>query len=135
VRVTQKAKGQNNVISDQKFRVKRIPDPSPWLSGKGGPITKETLLSKTSVLAMMENFDFDVVCQVIGYELTVLPKGQEPYTFNVKGADIPSQAKAAFEKLSGDGDAIFFDNIQAKCQGDEEPRKLDGMSFKLKPRA
>lgn len=137
VRVTRKAGTENRLLADQKYRVKRIPDPSPMLPGayRGGIITKENLMASKSLLAMLMNFDFDAVCTVIGYEITILAKEQDPITINAKGADIPASAWDYIEKLSGDGDAIFFDDIKVLCPGDQAPRNIGGIAFKLRPAA
>jgi beta-lactamase regulating signal transducer with metallopeptidase domain len=137
VRVSRKVGSESRIITDQKYRAKRIPDPAPRLGGlyKGGIISKEKLLNSLSIQAMLDNFDFDAYCEVVGYELTILPKEQDPVTFNVIGANITPYVRAWFEKLLGDGDAIFFDEVKVKCPGDAATRNLGGIAFKLKPEA
>ncbi|MEZ4893788.1 MAG: GldM family protein [Saprospiraceae bacterium] len=136
IRVMQKTKSGNQVIADQQYRVKRIPDPSPKLGttkpAGGGFITKGTLLSKKGLTALLENFDFDAECKIIGYEMTILPKQKDPTMFSVKGSDYPANARALLESLSGDGDSVFFDDIKVQCPGDIAPRNIGGLAFKLR---
>jgi beta-lactamase regulating signal transducer with metallopeptidase domain len=121
-------------ISSQKYRVKRIPDPTPMLEGlyRSSTVTKEKFLGAKTVLAVLENFDFDAVCEVVGFQLTIVPKKQDPVYFDVGGSKIPVKALEMIKSLSGDGDAIFFDEIQVKCPGDQNSRHIGGVAYKLK---
>ncbi len=49
------------------------------------------------------------------------------------GPGLPQAAQEYVEKLSGDGDAIFFDNIKVKCPGDAAARNIGSMACKLAP--
>jgi hypothetical protein len=134
VRVSRIVNGQSTTLFDYPYRIKRVPDPTPRLDARqGGRISKGELLKKTEITAMLDNFDFDAVCNVVGYELTILPREQDPVTFNVKGGLIPENARAMLEKLVGDGDSVFFDDIKILCPGDAAPRHVGGLAFKLKP--
>ena len=133
IRVSGLKDGKVELINEQGYRVKRIPDPVIRLgTTSSNVITKEYLLAHKSVVAMLTNFDFDAVCNVIGYDLTILPKGGDPVTMTVKGSEIPAQARQIFESLGGDSDAIFFDDIKVVCPGDAAPRNIGGLAFKLK---
>lgn len=133
IRVSGLKDGKVELVNEQEYRVKRIPDPVIRLGTTGSNvITKEYLLAHKSVVAMLTNFDFDAVCNVIGYDLTILPKGSDPITLSVKGADIPEQARQMFESLSGNGDAVFFDDIKVTCPGDAAPRNIGGLAYKIK---
>lgn len=133
IRVSGLKDGKVELVNEQEYRVKRIPDPVIRLGTTGSNvITKEYLLAHKSVVAMLTNFDFDAVCNVIGYDLTVLPKGGDPVTMTVKGSEIPTQARQVFESLSGNGDAVFFDDIKVLCPGDAAPRNIGGLAYKLK---
>jgi len=135
ISVFRKVGDQELLISTQKYRVKRIPDPAPRLGGKlrGGIITKEQLLSSKGLVALLENFDFDAVCAVVGYEITVMAKEEDPITYTIIGSSFNSYVIGWIEKHSGDGDGIFFDNIKIKCPGDAAARDIGGIAFKLQP--
>ena len=49
-------------MGEAEFRIKKIPDPTPYVAGKTGAttISKAQLQAATRVVAKMENFDFDV---------------------------------------------------------------------------
>ena len=135
VRVSRKIGDEIKFIVDQKYRVKRIPDPSPRLDGlyRAGGITKDQLLNSKSVVALMENFDFDAACEVSSFELTILPKGQDPITLMNTGAALSANAKERLGKLEGIEDAVFIDEIKVKCPGDGAVRNLGGMALKVRP--
>ena len=133
IRVYRVQSGRETLLSEQTYRVKRIPDPTPKLGGQytSRKITKEVLLQMKGVEAVLENFLFDASCDIVGYEVTVLPKEQDPITFNAQGPDFPENAVNMFEQLTGNGDAIFIDDIQVKCPGDDAPRHIGGLAFKI----
>lgn len=139
VRVSRKVSGKLQLIVDQKYRVKRIPDPSASLGeggqslSSGGLISKGQLLANQGINALLKNFDFDAVCEVIGFEITIMPKGQNPIMLTIVGAKFSAGALQILEKLEGDGDAVFIDDIKVKCPGDINSRNIGGLAFKLKP--
>lgn len=69
ISVSAEIDGKNVSLGKAKFRVKRIPDPKPYVGGKTGTATikKAQLKASGSVRAKMENFDFDVKPVVKGY--------------------------------------------------------------------
>ncbi|MEI6411561.1 MAG: M56 family metallopeptidase [Bacteroidota bacterium] len=126
--------GQQKLLSTKSFRVKRIPDPVPLFGGMTSrTITAEKLkeLKNVALLALLPNFDFDAVCEVVGFDLTVLPKGVDPVNMHISG---PLLSSDSIERLSAltPGGAFFIDDIYVKCPGDKEPRNIGGLAFKVK---
>ena len=116
-----------------QYRVKTIPDPVPRLGGKhrGGTMGNGEFKAQNGIAAVMENFDFDAVCDVVSYEVTYLSKNQDPVTvfnnssrFNGQAADLINKAKP--------GDVYFFDEIKVRCPGDASARNLGSLVFKIK---
>ena len=134
VRVSRQMGGKANVLVDQKYRVKRIPDPAPRLNGQynGGSITLQELLEAQGIEAMLDNFDFDAACDVVGFDVTVVAKEQNPTAFTVTGKTFPASVKEMFKTLAGAGSTVFFDDIRVKCPGDAAARNLGGLVFKVK---
>ena len=65
-------------LGKKEFRVKRIPDPVPFWSGKrpsNRTITKNEVLSFAPLVARMENFDFDVKVRVKSFTIRVSKDG------------------------------------------------------------
>ncbi|HJW31654.1 MAG TPA: GldM family protein, partial [Saprospiraceae bacterium] len=63
----------------REFRVKRIPDPVAKLSNnQGGIMPAGEFKAQRGLFAFLENFDFDAKCEIIGFDLTRVPRRQDP---------------------------------------------------------
>lgn len=114
------------------FRVKKIPDPVAKLSGKtGGEMGSGEFKAQGGLGAFLENFDFDARCEIQGYELVYQAARQDPVPsvnsggrYNDKSLRLVQQAKP--------GDRYFFENVRARCPGDQAGRKINDLVFKIK---
>lgn len=133
IRVMHKVGDEIKMVTDQKYRVKRIPDPIPLLDGKynSSSINAERMQQSKGLFIAMKNFDFDAECTIVGYELTYLPKQEDPISIVNRGAEWNSQPLEWIKKAKP-GDAYFFDDIRVKCPGDAEPRNVGGLAFKIR---
>jgi gliding motility-associated protein GldM len=123
--------------ASQKFmyRVKRIPDPAPRLGGnpknKGGVMGNGEFKAQGGISALLEGFDFDAKCDVVGFEMTYLPKRQDPITAVNSGARWSGQVPDLIQKAKP-GDAYFFDAVKCRCPGDPAARDIGGISYKIR---
>ena len=119
----------------QKFtyRVKRIPDPTPLLGAKhkSKAMANGEFKAQGGIASVLEGFDFDAKCDIAGFEVTYLPKRQDPITKNNGGARWGSDVQDMINKAKP-GDAYFFDEIKCKCPGDAAARNLGGLAFKIR---
>jgi gliding motility-associated protein GldM len=119
----------------QKFsyRVKRIPDPTPLLGAKhkSKAMANGEFKAQGGIASVLEGFDFDAKCDIAGFEVTYLPKRQDPITKNNAGARWGSDVQDMINKAKP-GDAYFFDEIKCKCPGDVAARNLGGLAFKIR---
>lgn len=115
------------------YRVKRIPDPTPLLGAKhkSKAMANGEFKAQGGIAAVLENFDFDAKCDISGFEITYLPKRQDPITKQNSGARWNSDAQDMINKAKP-GDAYFFDEIKCKCPGDAAARNLGGLAFKIR---
>jgi hypothetical protein len=118
-----------------QYRVKRIPDPVVVLSGNK-KLHRTSLSSmacpvQPGLAAVLENFDFDAQCDVVSYEVTYLPKRQDPITMTNAGGRFNSDISAWICKAKP-GDAYFFDDIRVLCPGDIIPRRLAPLAFRIR---
>lgn len=117
-----------------QYRVKRIPDPSPRLGGspknKGGRMGNGEFKAQGGIAALLENFDFDAKCDVVGFDVTYLPKRQDPITAQNSGARWSGQVQEYIHKAKP-GDAYFFDDVKCKCPGDPAARNIGGFAYKI----
>lgn len=132
IRVFRAQNGKETLLSEQKYRVKRIPDPAPSMSGKKSQaISKNLLINAKGISAMLENFDFDAYCEIVGFELTVLPNKAEPVSISIKGGSFPDNALELFNSMGENGGAVFMDDIKVTCPGDTAPRNIGGLAYKI----
>ena len=114
------------------FRVKRIPDPVPKLSkSRGGAMPSGEFKLQPGVFPVLENFDFDAKCDIVGFRLVRVPKRQDPQVAENRGGKFSAEARAVIKKAKP-SDKFFFENIKCKCPGDPAPRDLGGMVFNIR---
>lgn len=127
--VTANAEG----LADKKpFRVKRIPDPVARLSNKAnGAMGTGEFKAQAGVGAFLDNFDFDAKCTVSGFTLVRVPKRQDAVRevndgprYNSKCSALVNQAKP--------GDVYYFEDVKARCPGDQAGRPINPLVFSIK---
>ncbi len=119
------------VSVSKDFRVKRIPDPVPTLSGKkGGSIGNGELRAQQALIPTLENFDFDARCSIKGFQLIRSAKREDPIMNTNKGGKFDSTSKDLISKAKP-GDIYVFDNIKCDCPGDVASRTLPSAVFKV----
>ena len=116
-----------------KYRVKRIPDPVPRLGAKHAnkSMGNGEFKAQGGIAAILENFDFDAKCDIVGFEMTYLPKRQDPISRTNGGARWNNDVQDMITKAKP-GDSYFFDDIKCKCPGDQAARNIGGLAFKIK---
>ncbi len=118
-----------------KYRVKRIPDPVPALGAgpnkNGGAMGNGEFKAQLGIAAILEGFDFDAKCNIMGYELTRVAKRQDPVSQVNRGARYGSDCQRLV-RMAAPGDTYYFDKLKAKCPGDAAGRKLPSIVFRIK---
>ncbi len=117
------------------FRVKRIPDPvasfNPNKREDSGSMGNGSFGARKGIFAALLNFDFEAKCNIAGFELTRVPKRQDPVRATNQGATYGGRV-ANLVKAAKPGDIYYFDNIKARCPGDSAGRKLNSMVWTIK---
>jgi len=116
----------------KEFRIKRIPDPVPLLGGKerGGKIGNGTFKGYSSLIPLLENFDFEAKCNLAGFTLVRVAKRQDPEFAPNRGARIEGQA-SSLQGKANPGDKYIFQDIKCKCPGDGADRNLGQLVFDI----
>jgi len=116
------------------FRVKRIPDPTPKLGAKylSCSLGNGEFKAQGGIAAMLDNFDFEAKCDVVGFVTTYLAKRQDPSPPTPNAGARFNGPSAEYVQKAKPGDAYFFDDIKVKCPGDSNPRNLGGLTFRIK---
>ncbi|HUH74368.1 MAG TPA: gliding motility protein GldM [Chitinophagales bacterium] len=122
------AKGKT--ITSREFRVKMIPDPVASVGGKkGGRMNAAEMRVQNGLSAVLENFDFDARFEVLSYQVTFVPKRQDPVSAVCNGAYFNSQVQS-FQKEMKPGDSVYFEEIRVKGP-DGKTRPIPGIVFTL----
>ena len=124
VSVSAKVNGETMAMGSKEFRVKRIPDPVPGVSGKksGGKSTKGALRTGTYLYAKKaDGFDFDANFNVLGFKVRIENRGKIE-TAKTSGNAITGQQFGLILKLRPGG-TVVFEDIVAKGP-DGERRRL-----------
>lgn len=115
----------------REFRVKRIPDPVAKLSSSmGGVMNSGEFKAQRGLFAVLENFDFDARCEILGYQLVRVPRRQDPQVEANKGGPYNAGPKGLVDQAKA-GDTYYFENVKAKCPGDASGRDINQLVFKI----
>lgn len=118
--------------ASKDFRVKRIPDPVPKLSkSRGGAMPSGEFKLQPGVFPVLESFDFDARCDIVGFRVVRVPKRQDPQVQENRGGKFTSETRDLIQRAKP-SDKFFFENIKCKCPGDPAPRDLGGMVFNIR---
>lgn len=106
-------KGSSRSMGSMEFRVKRVPDPVPKVANmKSGGISKSLLLSQIGVKADLENFDFDLKFDVVGFTVSATIKGFEESKTSSSSRITPEQL-ALIQKIPV-GQSVYFSDVKCK---------------------
>ncbi len=116
-----------------KFRAKRIPTPVPALSDKkGGTMPNGTFKAQQGIIPTLEGFDFDAKCQIMGFRcVRVAPRQDPEIKLNDAGGRFGGDVNGLIQKAKP-GDRYIFEDIKARCPGDQAGRELNDMTFLIK---
>jgi gliding motility-associated protein GldM len=116
------------------YRVKRIPDPIPKLGAQhqSKAMGSGEFAAQSGIAAVLENFDFDVKCEIAGFTAVYLQKRGDPSPPKTNGGARFNEDIASMVRKAKPGDAYFFDDIKAKCPGDGAARNIGGLAFKIR---
>lgn len=115
------------------YKVKRIPDPIPLLGAQrfDSAIPNGTFKAQGGVAAVLENFDFNAKCDVVGFTVAYQKKRADVVEKTNQGARFGGDVQDMIRNAAP-GDVYYFLDIRAKCPGDIAARKLGDMVFKIR---
>jgi hypothetical protein len=120
-------------MGEMVFRVKKVPDPVAQVAGMtSGTIGQERLALQGGVMAVLEDFDFDLSFQVTSFDMSVPTSGGMTTTLQSNSWAFTNEQKKLLNSL-GTGDRVSFENIKAKIEGDEDDqeRQLSPIILKI----
>ena len=115
-----------------KFRVKALPNPIVRMGEHlDGLIRSSEMKTQEGLIAKLEDFDYDALCQVHSYTLYYTRKRQDPVELHGKGGRFSGKVLAAV-KQAKPGDQYAFTDVNVRCSGDKQSRRVNGLAFKVK---
>jgi gliding motility-associated protein GldM len=123
--------GSKKSMPPMKFRVKNVPNPTPYFGGKSvndENIKKAELTAAAGVIAKMVDFDFDLKFEVVEFKVTMIVGGT-PLEQMTKGPAVSGQMKEMFQKAKP-GQKVYIEGIKARGP-DGTVRNLGSLSFKV----
>ena len=115
-----------------KYRVKRIPDPKVHLSNrKKESMSISEFKAYKGLIPFLEGFDFEARCEVIGFEVSRVPKKGDAEFAKNKGGRYSASTQAIINNAKR-GDIFYFDLVKGKCPGDTHGRPLNGFSIRIR---
>jgi gliding motility-associated protein GldM len=123
VSVSVKTEKGMKLIGTQDFRVKKLPDPTPTISGKKeGFVSRENILSAGKIVPMMPaDFDFNYSFEVVSFRLT-MDRGFNTYNYDSSNGDLTDEMMAEIRRTNR-GQVLLFENIVVNGP-DNEKRNL-----------
>ncbi|MPN39150.1 hypothetical protein SDC9_186678 [bioreactor metagenome] len=105
--------GSSRPMGSTKFRVKPIPTPVPKVANKiSGNFTKAEILASPYVLAVLENFDFDLRYNVVSYKFTYKNAAGDLIDLPGQGYMLSQQMKTMIQN-SRRGDRFWVEDVVA----------------------
>lgn len=123
--------GSTKRLGPAEFRVKSVPNPTPYFAGKSvgdDKVKKNELTAAQGVIAKMLDFDFDLKFTVTQFKLTMIIGGT-PIEKVSKSNRISGDMKEMLKKAKR-GQKVYIENIKARGP-DGTVRSLGSLSFKV----
>ena len=107
--------GSKRNMGKMEFRVKVIPNPVPYVAQKTGSdnVSLPQLKATNKIFARMENFDFDLEPQIIGFTFSMSLAGGVLVEEKVDGDRFNETVRNLIEKLKRN-QKVYFENILVK---------------------
>jgi gliding motility-associated protein GldM len=111
VTVSAKFEKETKTLGAQAFRVKKLPDPTPTISGrKDGFVSRDNIISAGRIVPLMPvDFDFNYTFQVVSFRLT-MDRGFNTYNYDSPSGELTDEMKEQIQRTNR-GQVLLFENI------------------------
>lgn len=114
------------------YRIKKIPNPVIMLGSRlGGSISAAEMKVHKGLRPVLEHFDFNARCEIQGFEISRLPKGDDVRSATNRGGTYQDPAQRIINQAKRN-DTYYFDKIKVRCPGDEANRTMNSLIFHIK---
>ncbi len=129
VNVSAKMGATSRSMGSMKFRVKRVPNPVPYVGNvNSGLIPKGTLLAAGGIIPRMDGFEFEAYFQITGFTLTI-KKGPDLIELRSSSAKFTPQMVTMLNGASK-GQKVYLEDIKARGP-DGSNRNLSSIALKI----
>ncbi|HXB13260.1 MAG TPA: gliding motility protein GldM [Bacteroidia bacterium] len=120
--------GSSKSMGNEKFRIKRVPDPICYVANKKGDISipKAQLEIATQVQARMDGFDFDLTYAVTGFTMAVVVNGLSIEKDAHSNLFTPDMQKLI--KQISPGTHVIIENVHVRGP---DSRTIPGVNIKI----
>ncbi len=124
---------KGRLVEKLTFRIKQIPDPMVHLpingiNATGGNIKLSVFQKMTFLAADWEDFHWDARIYVQSFVFNVRKKNGEIISIQNVGYQFNSKVLDCIKNMVV-GDEIYFEEVKAKCPGDDLARDLNSLIF------
>lgn len=124
IRVTATMDGRAQVMGDYSYRVRQLPDPSPFIEYKdangtlkryrgGSGLSKAALMDAEGIIAAIDDGLLNINFQVLGFETTFFDNMGNAVPEISSGANFSTRQKDMFRRLSR-GKRFYISRVRAK---------------------
>lgn len=118
-------------VAKKVFRAKRVPSPMVRLGNKlGGNISAGQFKAQAGINALLDNFDFDLMCQISGFVLTRVKSNGEVEKVSNQGGKFDDPTLALTTR-GEPGDHFLFTEVKVRCPGDSSFQAVNSLAFSL----
>lgn len=122
---------KNKALDTILYRIKKIPTPKALVGTREkGIISPKMFKTQLGLSSYLPNFDIDIKCAIISFDLIYVPKGKDPIEISNSGAQYKADA-LNLVKQAAIGDYYYFENIMVRCPGDNQMGQMDSTFFKI----
>jgi gliding motility-associated protein GldM len=115
ISVSVKANGVMRRMGSQTFRVKKLPDPTPFIANKkDGFINRASLIESGQIIARMpDDFEFNYTFQILSFKMT-MQRGFNLYHYESQSNNLTEEMIQEIRKTNR-GQVLIFEEIVARA--------------------
>ena len=121
--------GQTRAMGSFKFRVKRVPDPVPFIAGvREGNVPKGNVAANPVIIPVMEGFEFELSYTIVSYVFVIQLPGGDLIEKQGSGNRLTSEM-VTYINNARRGQKMYLENIRAN--GPSGTRSIGTISLRL----